>query len=676
MEHTQQEKNNYGKTQRILMILVAVLVVVLVAAIIFALSLNLGGDDPKPSTTPSQTQPSVPPTTQTVAIKDLVMAAPENLEFITMTQQVQFAGSADPRKPVTIGGEEVTVNPDGTFIHTLTLENGMNEIPLTYMDETVTYRIEYRYAVETFFPEEATEYGCGATVRLTVSARKGSQVSAVFNGKTVKMKEAADQMGSGVMEGFVLYVGTYSMPKNNTEDLNLGVIEYTVVCDGITETYKSGEISCRKSGEILKSDPSVTPSYGDYVDVGSGYILEILTNSAETFDGKTVDDKSSPTRNYLPKGTLDYCSQKALSTGGSQTTMLMRCGRRVYVKKSNYPSGSQVQVIDCYQGTLPDHNEVGIYGVDTSDAFTILTFDVLWKAPFYFDLAPQEYIRPSIQDYRVNKLTAEYVDITFCYATVFEGNIQFPSDHPLFSSAELTQRESDCTLRLYLKKTGGFYGWDAYYNEDDQLCFRFLNPPKVSATTDNVYGANLTGVRIMLDVGHGGKDGGAAVRDENGKEVDEASLNLRLALIVKAELEKMGATVIMNRTDDSAITIEERIAFLKEQGPDLCIAIHQNSIGGYPNISGLLVGYSTPFSQLAAKYIYQETQNSGIYSKSVFDWHYYYVARETACPVVLMENGYMTNAQDFANMRNDEVLLRKAEAMARGVAKYFLDIGR
>ena len=212
MEHTQQEKNNYGKTQRILMILVAVLVVVLVAAIIFALSLNLGGDDPKPSTTPSQTQPSVPPTTQTVAIKDLVMAAPENLEFITMTQQVQFAGSADPRKPVTIGGEEVTVNPDGTFIHTLTLENGMNEIPLTYMDETVTYRIEYRYAVETFFPEEATEYGCGATVRLTVSARKGSQVSAVFNGKTVKMKEAADQMGSGVMEGFVLYVGTYSMP--------------------------------------------------------------------------------------------------------------------------------------------------------------------------------------------------------------------------------------------------------------------------------------------------------------------------------------------------------------------------------------------------------------------------------------------------------------------------------
>jgi hypothetical protein len=109
-----------------------------VGAVIFALTMNLGGDDPNPGTQPSTNPSTTPPTSGTVAIRDLVMAAPQELEFVTMENTVQFAGSADPRKEVTIGGEKVTVNADGTFIHTLTLQNGVNEIPLTYLGETVT----------------------------------------------------------------------------------------------------------------------------------------------------------------------------------------------------------------------------------------------------------------------------------------------------------------------------------------------------------------------------------------------------------------------------------------------------------------------------------------------------------------------------------------------------------
>ena len=104
------------------------------------------------------------------------------------------------------------------------------------------------------------------------------------------MKADPNQIGSGIAEGFVRYTGTYQLPSTNTSDLVLGKIQYTVTCDGITETYESGNITCKKSSDVLASNPGVTPDYGEYIDVGSGYIVEIITFSAETFDGTTNDD--------------------------------------------------------------------------------------------------------------------------------------------------------------------------------------------------------------------------------------------------------------------------------------------------------------------------------------------------------------------------------------------------
>ena len=136
----------------------------------------------------------------------------------------------------------------------------------------------------------------------------------------------------------------------------------------------------------------------------------------------------------------------------------------------------------------------------------------------------------------------------------------------------------------------------------------------------------------------------------------------------------MGATVIMNRTDDASLTVDERIMYLKEVAPDLCIALHQNSISGYPNIGGGLINYFTPYSQKISQYMYEQTKEASIYSKLYLEWGLYYVARQTACPVVLMENGYMTNAQDLANMLDEDMLLLKAQSMAKATAKYFLSI--
>lgn len=421
----------------------------------------------------------------------------------------------------------------------------------------------------------------------------------------------------------------------------------------------------------------VTPSGGNYVDVGYGNIAQIIQLNAETFNGKTLDDYSCPTNNYLPQGTTDYY-KLVTSEDGKLTYVLLRSGQRIYLQRKIYPPTQTVDVTRQYEGTLPDHNEIRVASLETVDNHSILTLDCLWKAPFYLDIGPQKYAAPnagSNRDFNISSLTATYVDITFCYTTLFSGEIDIPVNHPLFKSAEVIQNESDYTLRLNLRKKGGFYGWDAYYNDAGQLCFRFLNPAKAK-TSDNFYGADLTGVKIMLDVGHGGLDGGAVKKDSTGKQWEESTLNMMLSQFIKTELESMGATVILNRTADISMDTDLRVETLVNAAPDLCIAVHQNVYGPDSKVNGFDSMFFTPFSQLAAKKIYEHTEKTEIYAKNNLRWNVYFTCRQSVCPVVLTENGYMTNPADLAGMINDGTLVSKAQAIAQGVADYFLSINK
>ena len=46
----------------------------------------------------------------------------------------------------------------------------------------------------------------------------------------------------------------------------------------------------------------------------------------------------------------------------------------------------------------------------------------------------------------------------------------------------------------------------------------------------------------------------------------------------------------------------------------------------------------------------------------------------TACPTVLTESGYFSNASDFNNIISDSANNQKAKAMVKGIADYFISI--
>ena len=217
-------------------------------------------------------------------------------------------------------------------------------------------------------------------------------------------------------------------------------------------------------------------------------------------------------------------------------------------------------------------------------------------------------------------------------------------------------------MRLHLKSKGAFYGWNAQYNSKGQLEFSFLNPPSIVAKND------LTGIKIVIDAGHGGRDIGAPGLNPN--TYPEAERNLALAYKLKAELESYGATVIMTRTSDTSMSADARCEFLRRTAPDYCISIHHDSSTRASANGGSFFCFNA-FSDKATKYVYDRSVAGGFYSKTQKGWHYFYLARVTSCPVVLTENGFMSNQQDFAGISSESVNTKKAKALAQGVLDYF-----
>jgi N-acetylmuramoyl-L-alanine amidase len=86
--------------------------------------------------------------------------------------------------------------------------------------------------------------------------------------------------------------------------------------------------------------------------------------------------------------------------------------------------------------------------------------------------------------------------------------------------------------------------------------------------------------------------------------------------------------------------------------------------------------YYTPYSMAVTKQICEATKQTDVYTRSSMRWHNYYVARMSSCPVVLTENGYMSNEFDLANTIDKTAIAKKAAAIAQGTANYFLQINQ
>jgi len=202
---------------------------------------------------------------------------------------------------------------------------------------------------------------------------------------------------------------------------------------------------------------------------------------------------------------------------------------------------------------------------------------------------------------------------------------------------------------------------------------------------------------VILDPGHGGKDPGA--RNSLGTE---AFYNLKLAGLTKGKLEARGFRVIMTRTSDRFLSLQERVTFANSvQENAVFISIHFNAGGSHargietftlspPGVShygrGLRaddfraragnqqdsanIALATALHGSALTRLGANTFDRGI-KRARFN-----VLSGVRHPAVLFEGGFMSNPQDARLIHNDRYQDALATAIADAVMRYRAAVSR
>jgi N-acetylmuramoyl-L-alanine amidase len=178
---------------------------------------------------------------------------------------------------------------------------------------------------------------------------------------------------------------------------------------------------------------------------------------------------------------------------------------------------------------------------------------------------------------------------------------------------------------------------------------------------------------VVIDPGHGGADFGARVQ-----YVAEKRLTLSTALLLRKCLDTLGYRVVLTRSRDVFIPLQQRVLLANKIKAAAFISIHFNSAPGYPQANGIEVYYYKLGGdkgrvmgsfQLADFVLKEVSEQTKALSRGVKHGNFC-VIRETLIPAILVEGGFLTNSGERGLLRDKHYLEKIAKGVALGVDKY------
>jgi len=220
---------------------------------------------------------------------------------------------------------------------------------------------------------------------------------------------------------------------------------------------------------------------------------------------------------------------------------------------------------------------------------------------------------------------------------------------------------------FHINMTGQLFGYKTYYKNNNELVIEVKNPPVINKSSV------LNGINITIDPGHGGNELGA-IGCLGDKEKD---INLQIALRLQKKLNDLGANVFMTRTDDSEVSLADRVKFSQKNNSDIFISIHNNAFADSQAKSGK--------SGTSAYYYYPQSKNlAKIIQKTLVDelglnddkvrQESFAVVRNTESLAVLLEIGYMILPDENSKLISEDFQNNAADAIINGLEKYLNDL--
>lgn len=178
---------------------------------------------------------------------------------------------------------------------------------------------------------------------------------------------------------------------------------------------------------------------------------------------------------------------------------------------------------------------------------------------------------------------------------------------------------------------------------------------------------SLSGYTIVLDPGHGGKDPGSI----NFNNIQEKDLINPTSEKIARNLRHAGANVVLTRTQDSYISLDQRIQISNSYQTDAFISLHYNAFP-LPLIRGLSTYYyAGGEDKILAHHLQASlTTKEGVYDRGIQQGDYK-VLRENKDLAVLIELGFITNPDESQALQTAEFQNETAQAITDGLINYF-----
>jgi N-acetylmuramoyl-L-alanine amidase len=594
-----------------------------------------------------------------ILIPSAVLATEQSLKVVyprtnhkTSADRIFFIGTAPSTGQVFINGKLITRSPAGHFAPSLPLQVGENNFIIRYQNQELLIKVTritiqpeipqgLAFAPDSLTPGVDIARLPGETICFSAIAPPSSNVSVKLSNQTVTLQpqpqtaqlpdnkaaltgtnqpiasgsfaryEGCTIVGqTGQQTGGLLYgnnVISGAVTQDTRTSIDLGKPEFQLTIDGKTITQRS-------TGKITILSPAQLQ------------VVEVTSSEGVARTGPSTDfSRLTP----LPKNT------RASVTGRDGDWFRLDYGAWINSKETRIIPGSvapRTIIRSIGYRNLPSHTEV---------VFPL-------QAP----------VPVSVQQ-------GDKSLVLNLYNTTAQTDTFRTDNNPIISRLDWQQINPNQVQYIFNLKKNQQWGYKLRY-EGTSLVLTMRHPPTFNKNPRKP----LSGVKVLLDPGHGGKESGAS-----GPEGTlEKDVNLVISKLIRDDLIKRGATVVMTRSDDKEVSLVDRQKIIDSEEPAIALSIHHNSLpdnGNAENTKGFgSFWYNTQAHDLALflhNYVVTKLKRP---SYGVF-WNNLALTRPASSPSVLLELGFMSNPNEIELITDPQDQKKMATTISDGIVEWF-----
>ncbi|WP_375501863.1 N-acetylmuramoyl-L-alanine amidase [uncultured Nostoc sp.] len=569
--------------------------------------------------------------TSSVALAEpsLIVVFPET-SYQTSSQKIFFLGTAPPNGQVLINSKPITRSKAGHFSPSFPLQLGENLFTVRHDNQELQIKVTrlptdpelpqgLAFAKDSLTPAVDIAILPGELICFSAIAPPNASVSVKLANQTTALSPQPQQAQ--------LPSNLAALTGQNQPYAQSSVGNYK----GCTTVATAADLGQPHFQLTLNSKTITQPGTGK---------IQILSRAELPVSEVTVESgvaRTGPSTDYsrltpLPKGT------RATVTGREGEWLRLDYGAWINSKETRI-----------LPGAVPPQTIIRSVGYRQLPGATEIVFPLQVPVPV------------SVQQ-------SEGAFALTLYNTTAQTDIIRLDDDPLISRLDWQQEAPEQVKYTFNLKKAQQWGYKLRY-DGTTLVLALRYPPKIGNTRRKP----LANLKIVLDPGHGGKETGAS----GPTGYLEKDLNLVVSKLLRDELVKRGATVVMTREDDRELSLAERQAIISQEEPAIAISIHHNSLpddGDAEKTKGFAAFWYQPQAHNLAMFLQKYVvKKIGKPSYGVF-WDNLALTRPTAAPSVLLELGFMSNPDEFEQIVNPEVQKKTANAIAQGITEWFRSV--